>query len=233
MPIAVQCKCGKAFRAKDELAGKTVRCPGCQQPLAIPSAAPAPARTAAPAAKAAASKASDEALLKVEEARRKRAVDAETEAAERDEMNKLVAAWDQVAGKGAEPEKDKGKPKEKIGEKASKVTAVTKLQDSVGMMKQTLWWKYLIIVSFVLAGGAGSAYLITKVVTAGAEQVKPRYTKEDVPKLFTEARLALAAGRLEECREALAHIIRLEPHRVNNRDYVAIKEQLDKALQKK
>jgi hypothetical protein len=36
MPIKVQCACGKAFAAKDELAGKTVKCPGCQKPIKIP-----------------------------------------------------------------------------------------------------------------------------------------------------------------------------------------------------
>ena len=51
MPIKVQCACGKAFAAKDELAGKTVKCPGCQKPLKIPGGAPAagkaPAKVAA------------------------------------------------------------------------------------------------------------------------------------------------------------------------------------------
>jgi hypothetical protein len=46
MPIKVQCACGKAFAAKDELAGKTVKCPACQQPLKI-SAGPTPASKAA------------------------------------------------------------------------------------------------------------------------------------------------------------------------------------------
>jgi hypothetical protein len=53
MPIKVVCACGAAFAAKDELAGRTVKCPKCQQPLAIRAAA-APA---APAAKAPAAKA--------------------------------------------------------------------------------------------------------------------------------------------------------------------------------
>src|SRR6185295_17393970 len=59
MPIKVQCSCGKAFAAKDELAGKTVKCPGCQKPLKIPGG-PAPAKAAAKpdAAKAAAKKSS-------------------------------------------------------------------------------------------------------------------------------------------------------------------------------
>jgi hypothetical protein len=50
MPIKVQCACGAAFAAKDELAGRIVKCPKCQQPLAIPAAGAAPV---APVAKAA------------------------------------------------------------------------------------------------------------------------------------------------------------------------------------
>ena len=54
MPIKVQCACGAAFAAKDELAGRTVKCPKCQQPLAIPAAGAAPVAASAPAAAAAA-----------------------------------------------------------------------------------------------------------------------------------------------------------------------------------
>jgi len=46
MPIRAACQCGKAFAAPDNLAGKTVKCPGCGQPLRIP--APAPAARQAP-----------------------------------------------------------------------------------------------------------------------------------------------------------------------------------------
>ena len=58
MPIKVACACGAAFAAKDELAGRTVKCPKCAQPLTIPAsgaAAPkaAPAGAAKPAAAAA------------------------------------------------------------------------------------------------------------------------------------------------------------------------------------
>jgi hypothetical protein len=45
MPIKVACKCGQTFAIKDEMAGKTLKCPKCQQPLKVP------ARTAAPAAR--------------------------------------------------------------------------------------------------------------------------------------------------------------------------------------
>lgn len=54
MPIRVTCQCGKSFAAPDNLAGKRVKCPACQQPLAIPEAATAGAAAAAPAAKSAA-----------------------------------------------------------------------------------------------------------------------------------------------------------------------------------
>ena len=37
MPIKVTCNCGQSFNAKDELAGKKVRCPKCSQALVIPS----------------------------------------------------------------------------------------------------------------------------------------------------------------------------------------------------
>jgi hypothetical protein len=46
-PIKVTCQCGKSFAAKDELAGKAVKCPNCQQPLRIPGASAAPAKAAA------------------------------------------------------------------------------------------------------------------------------------------------------------------------------------------
>ena len=40
MPIAVACQCGQRFQAKDELAGKVVKCPKCGQALRIPSPRP-------------------------------------------------------------------------------------------------------------------------------------------------------------------------------------------------
>jgi hypothetical protein len=54
MPIKVACACGAAFAAKDELAGRTVACPKCKQPLTIPrpQAAAVPAAPAAPHANA-------------------------------------------------------------------------------------------------------------------------------------------------------------------------------------
>ncbi|MEL7496629.1 MAG: MJ0042-type zinc finger domain-containing protein [Planctomycetota bacterium] len=43
MAIKVQCQnCSASFKAKDELAGRRVKCPKCKQPISIPAAAPAP-----------------------------------------------------------------------------------------------------------------------------------------------------------------------------------------------
>lgn len=50
MPIPVACRCGKSFAAKDELAGKVIQCPACQQPLQIPAPGQQGARPAGGAA---------------------------------------------------------------------------------------------------------------------------------------------------------------------------------------
>ncbi|HEV2294476.1 MAG TPA: hypothetical protein VGR35_11520 [Tepidisphaeraceae bacterium] len=52
MAIAFSCSCGRKINAKDEHAGKRVKCPGCQQPITVP------ARSGAVAAKPAAAMAS-------------------------------------------------------------------------------------------------------------------------------------------------------------------------------
>lgn len=41
MPIDVRCNCGKKLRAPDKYAGRNIKCPGCEQEIAIP-AAPTP-----------------------------------------------------------------------------------------------------------------------------------------------------------------------------------------------
>ena len=37
MPIQVTCSCGKSVAAPSKLAGKKVKCPGCKEPLQVPS----------------------------------------------------------------------------------------------------------------------------------------------------------------------------------------------------
>src|SRR4051794_39394154 len=43
MPIEVSCSCGKRLRARDDLAGKRAKCPGCGQMLTISAPPPPPA----------------------------------------------------------------------------------------------------------------------------------------------------------------------------------------------
>jgi ssDNA-binding Zn-finger/Zn-ribbon topoisomerase 1 len=50
MPIKVTCACGQSFAAKDELAGRTVKCPKCSRPLVIPKTGAAGGAPAAPTA---------------------------------------------------------------------------------------------------------------------------------------------------------------------------------------
>ena len=52
MPIKVTCKCGKSFAAKEQLAGKAVKCPNCSQPIRIPQPKQKPAAGRPPAAPA-------------------------------------------------------------------------------------------------------------------------------------------------------------------------------------
>jgi hypothetical protein len=37
MPISVQCGCGKALKVRDDLAGKKIKCPGCQAVVEVPA----------------------------------------------------------------------------------------------------------------------------------------------------------------------------------------------------
>jgi hypothetical protein len=53
MSIVVSCpECGKALKVKDEWAGRTAKCPGCEAKVSIPAAAAAVASAAAPAPRA-------------------------------------------------------------------------------------------------------------------------------------------------------------------------------------
>ncbi len=47
MPIVVACKCGQQFRAKDEFAGRQMKCPKCGSIIVVPGGAPAPQQPAA------------------------------------------------------------------------------------------------------------------------------------------------------------------------------------------
>jgi hypothetical protein len=44
MAIVITCQCGASFRAKDDLAGKQVKCPKCQAAITVPGQQPGAAQ---------------------------------------------------------------------------------------------------------------------------------------------------------------------------------------------
>lgn len=248
MPIAVSCKaCGASFRAKDDLAGKTVRCPKCKEPLRIPSAA-APAKSAAPPGEkpmaATPSKSSTASPPKSAPSpaapptgskppqKLKPVITAEAEAEARAEMNKLVAAYDQLSGRDTPADGKKGSDKKrKLGEAGTKVTVRTKLADRLGILKSTLFMKYVLLVLLIGGGGYASTVLIHRVMSHSEEATTVHIaTDSDIDRLYNEAEQALQQKRFAACRDRLEEIKRSQPYRVNNVRYKTIEKALHDAL---
>ncbi len=250
MPIVVHCRCGKKFKAKDKLAGKKVRCPGCDQPLRIPDAdnsgaggadsaalVGAGSKTSSAGKRRGISKADAEAaLLKYEVAQQRKQVDAEAEAAYRQEQNKLIESYDQLTGRYKEP--DKQEPKKRKGEftegPIKKPTVFTKIADAFAVVFGTLLAKYLIIAILVAGGAVGSAFLVKKIMSYTSETVGQQTPKEErIKQLEVEARTAIANGQLMKAKKALDEIIGLDPAREQHRTYRMLKADLDKAFSEK
>jgi len=240
MAIAVSCKqCGKSFKAKDELAGRAVRCPGCHSPLKIPSAAPA-AITAhsSPGAKPGAAKPAsnagiDAALAKVEAARQKRAAEQAEIEAKKDEVLKLAEEFDKVSPKAMEAEKKAKKegPPQKVGEKPKKVTTMTRIADVFGMIKSSAPAKIILLTLFIVGGGTGSALFIRRIMSATHEATRVEKVDDaGIDKLYADAEKAADAGNWSRVRDCLEDIIRAQPYRKNNFRYKALKERLEKAF---
>lgn len=229
MPIAVGCKCGKKFKVKDELAGKAVRCPDCKSALRIPGEQ---AQTSAVAGSAKGSSAkldAQAALLKFEDAKKKKQLSAEEEAAYRNEHNKLIASYDQLAGKGATKD---GKPAERPTQVLpKKPTIFTKIADVFGGVFGTFTAKYLII-ALVLGGGAvGSAFLVKYVTSYVSEESGPKMSNEERSKmLMKEVGQDIAAKRWEDAKDKLDKIIQLNKRYEIHRDYREYRKQVSEAL---
>lgn len=245
MAISVSCKqCGKSFKAKDELAGRAVRCPGCQNPLKIPSAAttaPAMAKSTAapkPATKAGADSGIEAALAKVEAARQKRAADQAETDSKKDEVLKIAEEFDKVSPKAKEAKEaeKKGKkegPPEKIGEKAKKVTAMTRIADVFGMIRSSTAAKLTIVTIFIVGGGAGSAVFIKRIMSATGEATTAfKVDDAQVDKWYKEAEAAADAKNWSRVNTLLEDIVRdkAQAYRKNNFRYKALKERLEKAV---
>ncbi|HUN79897.1 MAG TPA: hypothetical protein VMV81_00135 [Phycisphaerae bacterium] len=222
MPIVASCKCGKKFKVKDELAGKAVKCPSCGSGIRIPSAGGG--KSASPVAKAAVD--AEAALLRFEEAQKKKAKTAEEEAAIRAEQNKLIASYDQIAGKTAKPgeKKEKGK----LGEgPPKKATIFTKIADAFGAMFSSFAFKYIFIA--VVGGGAvfGSVKLVQYMTSYVSSDVKPQMPKEQrVRELMDQAEKLCKEKKYHEATPILEEIISLDPKKDMNHDYQRMKKEV-------
>lgn len=226
MSISVSCKCGKQFKVKDHLAGKAVRCPNCQSPLRIPDAAKN-AGEAAPKIDA------EGALLRFEEAQKKKLKSAEEEAAYRAEQNKLIESYDQLTGKakpGKEGEKESKKRLTEIVPK--KRTIVVKIADAFGALMGNLFVKYILIAA-LLGGLAYGSVVVVRFMTGGIEeQAGPRVSNEQRKKdLMKQIPKDIAAKRWKIADDELKEIDRIDYKFKNmNRDYQQFRKQVDDGL---
>lgn len=245
MAIAVSCKqCGKSFKAKDELAGRAVRCPGCQNPLKIPAAAatsaPFMAKSAAakPVGKPSADSGIEAAMAKVEAARLKRAAEQTESEVKKDEVLKIAEEFDKVSpkAKGVKEGEKKGKkegPPEKIGEKAKKVTTLTRIADVFGMIKGSAAAKITLLTLFIVGGATGSTLFIKRIMSATSEATAvTRVDDAQVEKWYKEAEAAADAKNWSRVNTLLEEIVRdkAQAYRKNNFRYKALKERLEKAV---
>jgi len=230
MAIQVSCACGKTFKVKDHLAGKAVKCPGCQKPLRIPGAPPDQPR--AEAASTEHDKAKEqEALLRFEAAQRRKTDSAEAEAAYRDEQNKLIASYDQLAGKSG---KGKGKKRELAGEKKRKATFFMKVRDAIAIVWGTLLVRYLVLAVVIGAGAVGSIYLVRYITGYMQTQTTPSNKPKDeqIKEYFKKFDEAFAAKNWSAARDALDNVIRIDPVKEINREYKTRLEKLKEATRK-
>jgi hypothetical protein len=230
MAISVSCACGKTLKVKDCLAGKAVKCPGCHKPIRIPGgpAGKAPADAASSEIDKAKEK---EALLRFEAAQRRKLDSAEAEAAYRQEQNKLIESYDQLAGKSG---KEKGKKRELAGEKKRKATFFMKIGDAVAVVLGMLLVRYLMLAIVLGAGAVGSVYLVRYVMgymqTETAATTKPK--DERIKECYKKFDDAFAAKNWSAARDALENVIRADPNKVINREYKTRLEKLEEATRK-
>ena len=230
MAIAVSCQCGKSFKVKDEMAGKAVRCPACRGPLRIPgtqgAAVAAVKSSSAPGERAPNPEA---ALLKFEEAKKKKQLTAEEEAAYKVEQKKLIESYDQLAGKGGKGSKDR--PTVVFTKKAS---IFRKLADVFHAMFGTLAVKYLIIAALVAVGAVVSVAIVKYVTGYMSEETTSQLPKEDRIRLFLkQAEEAAVKKNWAEVARNLDEIDKLDPKKKElHRDYRRLRQQSDEALKK-
>lgn len=234
MAIVVNCRCGKKFKVKDQLAGRKARCPACKGPLRIPGekvASPASAAEPPPAEAAGLSEATaaaEQALLRFEAEQKNKSRSAEEEAAYLEERNRLIASYDQLAGKKTTGKKKKGEP---APGKPRKVTIFTKLADAWGAIRGTLVFRYVFIVLVLSAGTLGSIYLVKFIYTYTNREIGPSKSFEEKrDALFAKAEAAVAAKRWGEARDTLEELRRLGPRMGENRRFLDIQKRIEEGF---
>lgn len=237
MPIAVSCKCGKKFKVKDHLAGKAVRCPNCKGPLRIPGPA-SKARSkgaAAPSTPDGSGPIPDvdeqAALLRFQEAQKRKQLTAEEEASYEAEKKKLIDSYDQLSGKGAVKAGKDGKPAPRPTEEAPKKrTIVTKTVDAIAGICGTLLFKYVAGAVVLGAGVMGSVYLVQYITTYMHEESTVEMTNEERAKmLLEEAKLAVENWQWEKAKNCLDECVKLNRRLEVRRDYRNLRKQVDQA----
>ncbi|HWL94347.1 MAG TPA: hypothetical protein VNT79_12520 [Phycisphaerae bacterium] len=244
MSLVVSCSCGKKFKAKEEMAGKKVRCPDCKTVIRIPGGEGTRIGAAASAGKGAVRAAmkssgasapavdAEAALLKYEAAQKKKQVDAETEAAYRAEQQKIIASYDQLAGKATTTELEKKKNKEELIETGvkKKPTVATKAADAGASVLSNSFVKYVIIVG-VLGGLTYGSVMLVKFITGSVDEqmtsvMSNSKREETVKNLFKEAREAINAGDINKANKALDEVVRVDPSKERHRTYTTLRDQV-------
>lgn len=231
MSIVVKCQCGKMFKAKDQMAGRKVRCPGCREPLRIPGGESEKGASAVAKKAKSSSTGVDEAaaLLKFEQVQQRKAQTAETEAAYREEQNKLIESYDQIAGRT--PAKDKKKKGELTEVGVKKVTIFTKIADAFGVVFGTLLAKYLMIA--LLASGAvlGSIFVVRQATSYMSEETASQTPKQQrIRNLYKDIGAAIEEGRLSEANSMLQKVLEIDPSKETHGTYKHWRKELDKAF---
>lgn len=237
MSILVKCQCGKKFKAKDHMAGRKVRCPGCREPLRIPdggSEKGASPTTPKPAKANSSPPRVDEeaALLKFEQVQQRKAEGAETEAAYREEQNKLIESYDQIAGRT--PAKDKKKKKGELTEVgAKKVTIFMKIADAWGVVFGTLLAKYVVIALLASGTVIGSVFIVRKVTGYMSEETAYSAPKQQqIKDIYKNIGAVIEDGRLSEANSMLQKILEIDPSKETHRTYLHWRKKLDEAFAK-
>lgn len=225
MAIIVHCSCGKKFKAKDSLAGKRVRCPGCKEPVRVEASA-----TVSAGKKGDSSSGFDpqEALLKYEAAQKKKQETAAEQAARAEEKNRLIASYDQLAGN----KKKKGQKKDELaGSTPSKPTVVTKAADAGGTILSNTLVKYLIIAGLFAGGAYGSVKLVQFIVTYTNDEITVQPRDEDrIKDLEIETRRAIAAKEFAKANDLMKQMLDIDPTRERHRNYQQLQKQLEDAM---